>query len=98
MQNQKQVTDTRVTRDPDDALKEFRLSAEEMQQAIADGTAVALSVVVEAAFYEDEWWIENRRTAQWVMADAELAAALDRRREQMREADVSVNRYSANNR
>lgn len=90
MQDQRQATDTRVTHEPDDALKEFRLSAEEMEQAIADGTAVILSVVVEAAFYEDEWWIENRRTKQWVMADTALAATLDRRRDQMREADAQV--------
>lgn len=90
MQNQKQVTDTRVTREPDDALKEFRLSAEEMQQAIADGTAIILSVVVEAAYYEDEWWIENRRTKEWVMADAGLAATLERRRDQMSQADAAV--------
>ncbi|GAA2031081.1 hypothetical protein GCM10009839_33690 [Catenulispora yoronensis] len=90
MQDQKQITDTRVTSEPDDALKEFRLSAEEMHQAIADGTSVILSVVVEAAFYEDEWWIENRRTRQWVMADTVLAATLDRRRDQMREADAHV--------
>lgn len=90
MQDQKQVTDTHVTREPDDALKEFRLSAEEMTQAIADGTAVVLSAVVEAAFYENEWWIENRRTKQWVMADTELAVTLDRRRDQLREADAQV--------
>ena len=93
MQNQKQVTDTRVTHEPDDALKEFRLSAEEMQVAIADGTAVTISVVVEAAFYEDEWWIENRRTKEWVMADVGLAATLGRRRDQMREADAQVAAY-----
>jgi hypothetical protein len=90
VQDQKQVTDTRVTSEPDDALKEFRLSAEEMHQAIADGTAVTLSVVVEAAYYEGEWWIENHRTKEWVMADAELAATLDARRDQMREADAHV--------
>ena len=90
MQDQKQVTDTRVTQEPDDALKEFRLSAAEMKQAITDGTAVILSAVVEAAFYEDEWWIENRRTKQWVMADAGLAAALERRRDQMSQADAAV--------
>lgn len=90
MQNQNQVTDSRVTPEPDDALKEFRLSAEEMQQAITDGAAVIISVVVEAAYYEDEWWIENRRTKQWVMADTGLAATLDRRRDQMREADAHV--------
>ena len=92
MQDQKQVTGTNVTREPDDALREFRLSAEEMQQAIADGTAVTLSVVIEAAYYEDEWWIENRRTKQWVMADAGLANTLERRRDQMRRADESVSR------
>jgi hypothetical protein len=90
MQNQKQVTDTRVTREPDNALEEFRLSAEEMRQAIADGSAIALSIVVEAAFYENEWWIENRHTKEWIMADAGLTAALDRRREQMHQADASV--------
>jgi hypothetical protein len=90
MQSQKQVTDAHVICEPDDALKEFRLGAEEMQQAIADGTAVTLSVVVEAAFYEDEWWIENRRTKEWVMADAGLAATLERRRDQMRQADAAV--------
>ena len=90
MQDQKQVTDTRVTSEPDDALKEFRLSAEEMHQAIADGTAVILSVVVEAAFYEEEWWIEDRRTKQWVMADTELATTLEHRRDQMRDADAQV--------
>lgn len=94
MQDQKQVTDTRVTREPDDALKEFRLSAEEMQQAIADGTAVTLSVVIEAAFCEDEWWIENHRTKEWVMADTGLAATLNRRRDQMREADAHVVAHS----
>jgi hypothetical protein len=94
MQDQKQVTDTRVTSEPDDALQEFRLSAEEMHQAIADGTAVILSVVVEAAFYEDEWWIENRRTKEWVMAEAGLAATLDRRSIQMREADAQVVAHS----
>ena len=91
MPNQKQVTDSRVTSEPDDALKEFRLPPEEMRQAIADGTAVTLSVVViEAVFYEDEWWIENRRTKEWVMADAALAGALERRRDQLRQADVAV--------
>lgn len=90
MQNQKHVTDTHVTCEPDDALKEFRLSAEEMRQAIAGGTAVTLSVVIEAVFYEDEWWIENRRTKEWVMADAGLAATLDRRQEQMRQADAGI--------
>jgi len=94
MQNQKQVTDTRVTHEPDDALKEFRLSAEEIKQAIADGTAVTLSVVIEAVFYEDEWWIENRRTKEWVMADTGLATTLDKRREQMREADAHVVAYA----
>ncbi|ACU77758.1 hypothetical protein Caci_8945 [Catenulispora acidiphila DSM 44928] len=94
MQNEKQVTDTRVTREPDDALKEFRLSAEEMQAAIADGTAVTISVVVEAVFYEDEWWIENRRTKEWVMAETGLAATLDRRSIQMREADAQVVAHS----
>ena len=83
-------TDTRVTREPDDALKEFRLSADEMQQAIADRTAIILSIVVEAAYYEDEWWVENRHTKQWVMADRELAGTLERRRDQMRDADDSV--------
>ena len=90
MQDQKQVTDTRVASEPDDALKEFRLSAEEMHQAIADGTAVILSVVVEAAFYEEEWWIENGRTKEWLMADTELAAALERRRAQMGQADAAI--------
>jgi hypothetical protein len=61
-----------------------------MQQAITDGTAVILSVVVEAAYYEEEWWIENRRTKQWVMADARLAATLDQWRDQMWEADAQV--------
>jgi len=90
MQDQKQVTDVRVTSEPDDALKEFRLGAEEMQQAVADGSAVILSIVIEAAYYEDEWWIENRRTKEWVMADTRLAASLDGRREQMRQADERV--------
>ena len=90
MQDQKQVTDTCVTSEPDDALQEFRLSSEEMHQAIAAGTAVVLSVVVEAAFYADEWWIENRRTKQWVMANTELAATLEHRRDQMRDADAKV--------
>ena len=90
MQDQKQVTDTRVIREPDDALKEFRLGAEEMQLAIVEGNAVILGVVVDAAYYEGEWWVENRRTKEWVMADASLADSLDQRREQMRQADESV--------
>lgn len=90
MHDQTQVTDARLAREPDDALKEFRLSAEEMQQAIADRTAIILSIVVEAAYYEGEWWIENRHTKQWVMADPSLAATLERRRDQMSQADAAV--------
>lgn len=90
MQSQKQVRETRATWEPDDELEEFRIGAETMQQAIADGSAVTLSAVVEAAYYEDEWWVENRITKEWVMADTHLAATFDHRRDQMRAADTCV--------
>jgi hypothetical protein len=90
MQSQKQVHEAPAVWDPDDALEEFRISAETMRQAITNGFAVALSAVIEAAYYEDEWWVENRTTKEWVMADTRLAATLDQRRDQMREADASV--------
>ena len=90
MQRQKQVSEMRAIWEPDDALEELCISAEMMQQAIADGSAVTLSVVIEAAYYEDEWWVENHITKEWVMADTGLATTFNQRRDQMREADARV--------
>ncbi|MEY9846190.1 hypothetical protein ABH940_003275 [Streptacidiphilus sp. BW17] len=70
------------------------LSHAAMDAALADGTAQYLSETIrDFARYRESWWIFDR-AGWWEVTRADVAAGLDLMEENMRLADLAVQRHT----